>query len=263
MHLKISVSGRSHSFLDMLMTKKNTWTAHWYELYPLLSSMGLLMASSPTAMSGMLILRMMGSKVILSIISLIQIAYGCSSTGFAQKRYPNGTFKFQNPSDCSPKDDSTSRACSLQGGNENGFYESSSWEYSLWDPAIFAWFLAKFIQCSAMPPMTPHIWSSSWVETYVFVFLGRRAMLNQRYYRTLLLIAWTISSMLVKGNDAVFSWAYHVLAGWILSCRKRTILPNPCWLSLCRQASFLCRSCQRGRCPKLRHKCVAFSGPSP
>ncbi|KAJ3502040.1 hypothetical protein NLJ89_g9066 [Agrocybe chaxingu] len=50
--------------------------------------------------------------------------------GFFQKRYPNGTFAFQNPINCSPNDRNQSRPCSLQGTNVNGFYESSSWEYS-------------------------------------------------------------------------------------------------------------------------------------
>ncbi|KAF7782203.1 CAZyme family GH92 [Agaricus bisporus var. burnettii] len=54
--------------------------------------------------------------------------------GFMQKRFPNGTFFFNNPKDCSPKDTNNSRACSLQGTNENGFYESSSWEYSWYAP---------------------------------------------------------------------------------------------------------------------------------
>lgn len=50
--------------------------------------------------------------------------------GFSQKRYSNGTFAFNNPVDCSPNDKNDTRACSLQGSNMNGFYESSSWEYS-------------------------------------------------------------------------------------------------------------------------------------
>ncbi|KAH9484970.1 putative secreted glycosidase [Psilocybe cubensis] len=54
--------------------------------------------------------------------------------GFSQKRYPNGTFAFIDPVDCSPNDKNTSRSCSLQGNNINGFYESSSWEYSWYAP---------------------------------------------------------------------------------------------------------------------------------
>ncbi|KAF5322756.1 hypothetical protein D9619_001318 [Psilocybe cf. subviscida] len=57
-----------------------------------------------------------------------------SVTSFMQKRYPNGTFSFQNPINCSPNDNSTTRACSLEGTNVNGFYESSSWEYSWYAP---------------------------------------------------------------------------------------------------------------------------------
>lgn len=53
--------------------------------------------------------------------------------GFMQKRASNGSFIFINPTDCSPKDTS-SRSCSLQADNENGFYESSSWEYSNFAP---------------------------------------------------------------------------------------------------------------------------------
>jgi putative alpha-1,2-mannosidase len=55
-------------------------------------------------------------------------------SGFAQKRFPNGTFSFQDPANCSPRDSDDSRACSLQWSNQNGFYESSSWEYSWFAP---------------------------------------------------------------------------------------------------------------------------------
>jgi len=54
--------------------------------------------------------------------------------GFMQKRYPNGTFAFTSPVDCSPNDKNSSRPCSLQSSNVNGFYESSSWEYSWFAP---------------------------------------------------------------------------------------------------------------------------------
>lgn len=46
-----------------------------------------------------------------------------------QKRLPNGTFLYTDPTDCSPIDNS-SRSCSLQDDNVVGFFESSSWEYS-------------------------------------------------------------------------------------------------------------------------------------
>ncbi len=45
-----------------------------------------------------------------------------------QKRFANGTFKFIDPIDCSPLDTDEDRECSLTDDNENGFYESSSWE---------------------------------------------------------------------------------------------------------------------------------------
>ncbi|KAF9527365.1 glycoside hydrolase family 92 protein [Crepidotus variabilis] len=54
--------------------------------------------------------------------------------GFSQKRYSNGTFFYNDPTHCSPKDSDPDRACSLQGNNLNGFYESSSWEYSWYAP---------------------------------------------------------------------------------------------------------------------------------
>ncbi|KAI0771834.1 family 92 glycosyl hydrolase [Irpex lacteus] len=53
--------------------------------------------------------------------------------GFAQKRFPNGSFVFTNPINCSPQDN-VSRSCSLQDANTGGFYESSSWEYSWFAP---------------------------------------------------------------------------------------------------------------------------------
>lgn len=51
-------------------------------------------------------------------------------SGFAQKRYSNGTFFYTDPIDCSSNDKDNTRECSLQGDNVVGFYESSSWEYS-------------------------------------------------------------------------------------------------------------------------------------
>lgn len=53
--------------------------------------------------------------------------------GFAQKRYSNGKFNFTDPKHCSPVDNTTTE-CSLQSDNTNGFYESSSWEYSWFAP---------------------------------------------------------------------------------------------------------------------------------
>ncbi|KIJ39475.1 glycoside hydrolase family 92 protein [Sphaerobolus stellatus SS14] len=54
--------------------------------------------------------------------------------GFMQKRFSNGTFSFQDPINCSPLDKNDTRSCSLQDNNINGFYESSSWEYSFFAP---------------------------------------------------------------------------------------------------------------------------------
>ncbi|KAF7289322.1 Glycoside hydrolase family 92 protein [Mycena indigotica] len=53
--------------------------------------------------------------------------------GFSQKRYSNGKFNFTDPKHCSPVDNVTTE-CSLQSDNTNGFYESSSWEYSWFAP---------------------------------------------------------------------------------------------------------------------------------
>ncbi|CAK5281274.1 unnamed protein product [Mycena citricolor] len=53
--------------------------------------------------------------------------------GFAQKRYSSGKFNFTDPKHCSPVDNVTTE-CSLQSDNTNGFYESSSWEYSWFAP---------------------------------------------------------------------------------------------------------------------------------
>ncbi|EPQ56942.1 hypothetical protein GLOTRDRAFT_127326 [Gloeophyllum trabeum ATCC 11539] len=56
-----------------------------------------------------------------------------SSATASKKRYSNGTFKYTNPTTCSPQDNVTTE-CSLQADNVNGFYESSSWEYSWFAP---------------------------------------------------------------------------------------------------------------------------------
>ncbi|CCL98662.1 uncharacterized protein FIBRA_00664 [Fibroporia radiculosa] len=60
-------------------------------------------------------------------------------TGFAQKRYSNGTFYYTDPIDCSPADPDPNRECSLQDDNVVGFYESSSWEYSYFAPHDMAY----------------------------------------------------------------------------------------------------------------------------
>ncbi|CDR88300.1 uncharacterized protein SPSC_04127 [Sporisorium scitamineum] len=53
---------------------------------------------------------------------------------FVQRRYANGTFQPSDPTFCSPLDNNSSHACSLQAENDFGVYESSSWEYSLYAP---------------------------------------------------------------------------------------------------------------------------------
>lgn len=64
--------------------------------------------------------------------------------GFAQKRFMNGSFAFTDPTNCSPADTDPDRACSLQPNNVNGFYESSSWEYTWFAPHDTA-FLVDFM----------------------------------------------------------------------------------------------------------------------
>ncbi|KAH8109465.1 glycosyl hydrolase family 92-domain-containing protein [Phellopilus nigrolimitatus] len=54
-------------------------------------------------------------------------------TGFAQRRFANGTFAFSDPVDCSPLD-TVGHSCARGTDNDVGFYESSSWEYSFFAP---------------------------------------------------------------------------------------------------------------------------------
>ncbi|KAJ7646924.1 glycoside hydrolase family 92 protein [Roridomyces roridus] len=54
------------------------------------------------------------------------------SDGFKGRDFTR-KFNFTNPTHCSPVDNVTTE-CSLQGDNTNGFYESSSWEYSWFAP---------------------------------------------------------------------------------------------------------------------------------
>ncbi|ESK91898.1 glycoside hydrolase family 92 protein [Moniliophthora roreri MCA 2997] len=53
--------------------------------------------------------------------------------GFAQRRYPNGTFAFSPPDACSPVDP-IGHSCARGTDNNVGFYESSSWEMSFFAP---------------------------------------------------------------------------------------------------------------------------------
>ncbi|KAI0082118.1 hypothetical protein K474DRAFT_1741752 [Panus rudis PR-1116 ss-1] len=54
-------------------------------------------------------------------------------TGFAQRRFANGTFAFSPPDACSPVDP-TPHSCARGTDNNVGFYESSSWEMSFFAP---------------------------------------------------------------------------------------------------------------------------------
>ncbi|KAL4260361.1 Peptide-N(4)-(N-acetyl-beta-glucosaminyl)asparagine amidase [Pleurotus pulmonarius] len=54
-------------------------------------------------------------------------------TGFAQRRFQNGTFAFSPPDACSPVDPSP-HSCARGTDNNVGFYESSSWEMSFFAP---------------------------------------------------------------------------------------------------------------------------------
>ncbi|KAJ7176679.1 glycosyl hydrolase family 92-domain-containing protein [Mycena filopes] len=54
-------------------------------------------------------------------------------SGFAQRRYPNGTFAPSPPNACSPVDP-VGHSCARGTDNNVGFYESSSWEYSFFAP---------------------------------------------------------------------------------------------------------------------------------
>lgn len=49
--------------------------------------------------------------------------------GFIQKRVMNSSFMHTNLADCSANSNDASKQCSLQEGDETGFYESSSQEY--------------------------------------------------------------------------------------------------------------------------------------
>ncbi|KAJ8487577.1 hypothetical protein ONZ45_g14281 [Pleurotus djamor] len=54
-------------------------------------------------------------------------------SGFAQRRFANGTFAFSPPNACSPVDPSP-HSCARGSDNNVGFYESSSWEMSFFAP---------------------------------------------------------------------------------------------------------------------------------
>ena len=88
-----------------------------------------LTSPSSTVTSGILQPSAMGLKVREIFIINTRLIHEFF-TGFSQKRRPDGAFVYTNPIDCSPQDNNSSRECSLQGDNEVGFYESSSWEYS-------------------------------------------------------------------------------------------------------------------------------------
>ena len=79
--------------------------------------------------------------------------------GFMQKKFSNGTFKSVDPKDCSPLDKDDSRACSLTDDNENGFFESSSWEVrsQLAQGPLCLWLILYFvIGCPQYSFFAPH-----------------------------------------------------------------------------------------------------------
>ncbi|KAF9261279.1 hypothetical protein L218DRAFT_1046753 [Marasmius fiardii PR-910] len=58
-------------------------------------------------------------------------------SGFAQRRFQNGTFAFSPPDACSPVDP-VGHSCARGDDNDTGFYESSSWEMSFFAPHSMA-----------------------------------------------------------------------------------------------------------------------------
>ncbi|RDB26624.1 hypothetical protein Hypma_005541 [Hypsizygus marmoreus] len=58
-------------------------------------------------------------------------------SGFAQRRYVNGSFAFSPPNACSPVDP-VGHSCSRGDDNNVGFYQSSSWEMSFFAPHSIA-----------------------------------------------------------------------------------------------------------------------------
>ncbi|KAJ7705451.1 glycosyl hydrolase family 92-domain-containing protein [Mycena rosella] len=81
--------------------------------------------------------------------------------GFAQRRYPNGTFAFSPPNACSPVDP-VSHSCARGTDNDVGFYESSSWEYSFFAPHSMATIIKLMGGPATFVPRVDHYFAAGY-----------------------------------------------------------------------------------------------------
>ncbi|KAJ6504131.1 glycosyl hydrolase family 92-domain-containing protein [Mycena vitilis] len=82
-------------------------------------------------------------------------------SGFAQRRYPNGTFAFSPPNACSPVDP-VGHSCVRGTDNNVGFYESSSWEYSFFAPHSMATLIGLMGGPAAFVTRVDHYFSAGY-----------------------------------------------------------------------------------------------------
>ncbi|KAJ6551370.1 glycosyl hydrolase family 92-domain-containing protein [Mycena capillaripes] len=82
-------------------------------------------------------------------------------SGFAQRRYPNGTFAFSPPNACSPVDP-VGHSCARGTDNDVGFYESSSWEYSFFAPHSMATLIGLMGGPAAFVTRVDHYFSAGY-----------------------------------------------------------------------------------------------------
>ncbi|KAJ7100677.1 glycosyl hydrolase family 92-domain-containing protein [Mycena belliarum] len=82
-------------------------------------------------------------------------------SGFAQRRFPNGTFAFSPPNACSPVDP-VGHSCARGTDNNVGFYESSSWEYSFFAPHSMASVIALMGGAATFVPRVDHYFSAGY-----------------------------------------------------------------------------------------------------
>ncbi|KAJ6598444.1 glycosyl hydrolase family 92-domain-containing protein [Mycena vulgaris] len=82
-------------------------------------------------------------------------------SGFAQRRYPNGTFAFSPPNACSPVDP-VGHSCARGTDNNVGFYESSSWEYSFFAPHSMSTIIGLMGGPSAYVTRVDHYFSAGY-----------------------------------------------------------------------------------------------------
>ncbi|KAJ7182732.1 glycosyl hydrolase family 92-domain-containing protein [Mycena crocata] len=159
-------------------------------------------------------------------------------SGFAQRRYPNGTFAFSPPNACSPVDP-VRHSCARGSDNNVGFYESSSWEYSFFAPHSMATLVGLMGGPEAFVTRVDHYFSAGyflagnepgflmpWGYHY-----GNRPDLSSLRVRNVVFKNFNTGVGGIPGNDDSGAMAslltFHILGLYPVAASKQLLIGSP------------------------------------